>query len=232
MKRILELYQSSVGKKVVMAVTGIVMVLFLIGHMIGNLKIFAGLDPITGRYKLDVYAAFLRSMGAPMFDNGQLLWMARLILLLCVSLHFITAFQLRRMNSTARQSKYAMLTPESSSFASRSMWWGGVSILLFIVYHLLHFTFGKVHIDDFIEGAVFHNVTSAFKNSSVILVYAVAMFAVLLHIWHGSWSVFQTLGIRTNSNHPVIRSATKVISLALVAGFFVVPLVIYFDLLR
>ena len=199
-----DLYRSAVGKKAVMAVTGIILFGFIVVHMIGNLKLYeAGTfmqyrdqayQPV--RY-LDAYGFFLRHVGEPLVPAFTLLWIFRAVLLLAVVLHVWAAWQVTRMSQTARPRDYVSRPKIHTTYASRTMRWGGVIILLFVIYHLLHFTTGTVH-PDFQEGNVYHNVVTGFRVWYVSLFYIVAQIALGLHLDHGLWSLFQSLGW----NHP------------------------------
>ena len=182
-----EIYRSAVGKKAVMAVTGVILFGFVLVHMIGNLKLYEGPD------KLNNYAGWLREVGSPAVPTSGLLWIARLVLLAAVVLHIWAAWQVTRMSRGARPQRYSKRRPVRMTYASRTMRWGGVIILLFVIYHLLHFTTGTVH-GDFIEGDVYHNVVSGFQNWWVSLFYIVAQVALGFHLYHGLWSLFQSLG--------------------------------------
>src|ERR1700730_4114149 len=165
------LWGTMVGKKVVMAVTGIVLVGFVIAHMLGNLKIFLGAQPI------DTYAVFLRTMGEPLFPYSLLLWVVRIVLLACVALHITAAVQLTRMNRAARPNGYDTKRSIATTYAARTMRWSGVILALFIVYHLLHLTAGAVGFEsgEFRHLSVYHNVVAAFSVWYVALFYIVAM---------------------------------------------------------
>src|SRR5437870_2209827 len=128
------LWGTMVGKKVVMAVTGVVLVGFVVAHMLGNLKIFLGAEAI------DTYAVFLRTMGEPLFPSSALLWVARIVLLACVALHITAAVQLTRMNWAARPEHYDVKQSIATTYAARTTRWSGVILIAFIVYHLLHLT--------------------------------------------------------------------------------------------
>ena len=184
------LWDTMVGKKVVMAVTGLVLVLFVITHMLGNLKIFLGAEPI------DAYAVFLRTMGEPLFPYGLLLWAARIVLLVCVALHITAAVQLTRMNWAARPQGYDTKRSIATTYAARTMRWSGVILVLFIVYHLLHLTAGEVGFQpgEFHHLSVYHNVVAGFSVWYVALFYILAMACLCLHLDHGIWSMLQTLG--------------------------------------
>jgi succinate dehydrogenase / fumarate reductase cytochrome b subunit len=186
-----DLYRSAVGKKAVMAVTGIILFGFVLVHMIGNLKLY------TGAEHLNNYAGWLRTVGEPALPAEGLLWIARIVLLAAVVLHIWAAWQVSRMNREARPRRYAVGNKVHTSYASRTMRWGGVIILLFIIYHLLHFTTGNVH-PGFIEGDVYHNVVTGFQVWWVSAFYIVAQVALGFHLYHGVWSLFQSLGW----NHP------------------------------
>jgi succinate dehydrogenase / fumarate reductase cytochrome b subunit len=199
-----DLYRSAVGKKAVMAVTGVILFGFVVVHMIGNLKIFeAGQFDVyrDGAYKpmryLDAYGYFLRHVGEPFVPAYTLLWIFRIVLLVAVVLHIWAAWQVTRMSQAARPREYASRPKIHTTYASRTMRWGGVIILLFVIYHLLHFTTGTVH-PDFQEGNVYHNVVTGFRVWYVSLFYIVAQVALGLHLYHGLWSMFQSLGW----NHP------------------------------
>lgn len=190
-------YRSLIGKKAVMAVTGVVLFGFVVGHMAGNLKLYAGRydsGPHAGQHKIDVYGEALREIGAPIFGHGQALWVARITLLVALLLHVHCAWSLWRRNEAARPVRYARWQPQASDYASRTMRWGGVVVLLFVVYHLLHLTFGSVH-EQFVPGAVYHNLVVGFRNPIVAAFYIAANLALGLHLYHGLWSLFQTLGL-------------------------------------
>lgn len=193
MSWLFDFYRSALGKKAVMAVTGIVLFGFVLGHMVGNLKLYMGNDE-TGVPKINVYAEGLREIGAPVLGHGEALWIARIILLVAVALHVLAAWQLTMINRRARQGgSYARFTPQASTYASRTMRWGGVIIFLFVIYHLLHFTFGNAH-PDFVPGDVYRNVVVGFSNPLVSGFYIVAQVALGFHLYHGLWSLFQSLG--------------------------------------
>ena len=186
-----DISRSAVGKKAVMAVTGIILFGFVFVHMVGNLKMY------EGPQYMNEYGVFLRQAGAPAIPPNGLLWFVRAVLLAAVVLHLWSAWKLVQMSRAARPQSYQTRKPVAMSYASRTMRWGGVIILLFIVYHLLHFTTGTAH-PDFIEGEPYHNVVTGFRNPLVSLFYVVAQIALGFHLYHGVWSLFQSLGW----NHP------------------------------
>jgi succinate dehydrogenase / fumarate reductase cytochrome b subunit len=223
-------YNSTIGKKVVMAVTGLVLVLFVLGHMAGNLKMFAGYD-VSGVHAMDAYAEMLRSIGADILGKENFLWIARAVLLLCVVLHFASAFQLAKLNRAARPVGYKIERYRSSNAASRTMLYGGVLVLIFIVFHILHFTTGTLHFDGFQHGKVYSNVHSGFQVWPVALFYIVTMAALGAHLFHGIWSLCQTLGVDTPKWNLGIRRAALVISVGVFLGFSAVPLSVVFGVL-
>jgi succinate dehydrogenase / fumarate reductase cytochrome b subunit len=176
-------FASSIGKKVVMAVTGLALFGFVVAHMLGNLQVYLG--PAA----LNAYAEGLRKLPA-------LLWAMRVGLLLAAALHVWSAYGLTRMNLEAREQGYRERASRASTYASRTMRWSGVILLLFVVYHLLHFTFGarSVH-PRFVPGDAYHNFVTGFQNPLVSAFYILAMLALGLHMYHGVWSMMQTLGL-------------------------------------
>jgi succinate dehydrogenase / fumarate reductase cytochrome b subunit len=186
-----DFYKSAVGKKAVMAVSGIILFGFVLVHMIGNLKLY------EGPQLLNSYAGFLRSVGSPAIPTSGLLWIARLVLLAAVFLHMWAAWQLTLLNRQARPADYARRDIVHTTYASRTMRWGGIIILLFVLYHLLDLTWGVTN-PDYVDKDVYHNVVASFSRWWISLFYIVAQVALGLHLYHGLWSLFQSLGW----NHP------------------------------
>ena len=211
-------YRSTIGRKIVMAVSGIVLVVYVIGHMTGNLLAF------QGRARLDAYAHFLQS-------SAPILWTVRSVLLLATMLHVHSAWSLTRDARAARPAGYARREVLSSTMGSRTMRWGGVLLLVFIVYHLLHFTTGTVH-PDFVRGQVYDNLVTGLSVPAVAVFYLVAMLALALHLSHGVWSLFQTLGV----SHPHLergrRGLAIVLAIVVPAGFAAIPLAVLLGWLR
>lgn len=215
-------WSTVIGKKIVMAVTGGVLILFVIGHVLGNLKIFSGPGDI------DAYARFLREAGQPEFGYGELLWVVRIVLLLCVILHILAAAQLTRLSWQARPNDYRMRKNLESTFASRTMRWGGLLLLVFIVFHILHFTLGAVGFEpgQYVPLGVYHNVLVAFSIWPISVFYIVSMAALCLHLDHGIWSGIQTLGWSTPRNEGWLKIASRVIAIAVFIGFISVPVAV------
>ena len=218
----LNFYRSDVGKKAVMAVTGIMLFGFVLGHMFGNLKIYLGAE------SLNHYAEWLREIGSPLLPHGGVLWIARVVLLAAVGLHILSAVLLWRKSRQARPQDYAERDTVEATYASRTVRWGGVIIALFVVYHLAHFTFGPdwAH-PDFIVGDVYHNVVAGFQVWWVSAFYILANLALGLHLYHGLWSMFQSLGWYVPSNpHDWRRRFAQVFALVIVVGNISFPLAV------
>ena len=224
MRRALTLYQTSVGKKVAMAASGLVLFGFVLAHMVGNLKIYQGAE------KYDAYADFLRAAGSPLFGHNQLLWIARVVLLACVGIHIAAATELWARARRARGGRYEKFEDLSFSYASRTMRWGGVIVLAFIVYHLLHLTVGSVH-PDFVAGSVYANVVSGFRRWPVSLAYVVAMIPLGLHIYHGLWSGTQTLALRNSRVLRWRRGFAATVAALIVLGNVSIPVAVLAGLL-
>lgn len=219
-------YRSTIGKKVVMALTGLVLVGFVIGHMAGNLKLFAGIDPASGVYKLDHYGQLLRSMGEDFLGHATALWLVRIILLGSLVLHVISALQLASINKSAKGIGYQNPHYGSSNPASRTMVYGGLFLLCFIIYHILHFTTGQAHLRGFEEGLVYQNVYNAFQSIPIVVFYILSMLFLCLHLFHGTWSIFQTLGVDAPLWNKGFRMGARVVAIVLFIGFCSVPIAV------
>ena len=215
-------WDTVIGKKIVMAITGTVLVLFVIGHMLGNLKIFDGGNGI------DAYARFLREAGTPELGYGQLLWGVRIVLVLCVALHMTAAYQLTQISRAARPIGYDVKRDIETTWAARTMRWGGVLLFAFIVFHLLHLTVGAIGFQpgQFKDLAVYQNVLAAFAVWPVAVFYLVAMGALCLHLRHGIWSMLQTLGWNTSRNEAKLRIISHLIAIVVFVGFVSVPVAV------
>ena len=218
--RLLALWSSVIGKKVVMAVTGAVLILFVLSHMLGNLKIFSGPEEINA------YSRFLREVGWPELGYGQLLWMVRGVLFLSVILHITAATQLTIMNRQARPVGYGAKKNVETTLGALTMRWGGVLLAVFIVFHLFHLTGGMVGFQpgQFEHLMVYQNVVAAFSSVPIALFYIIAMCALCLHLDHGIWSGLQTLGWVNLTNTKSLRIVSRIIALIVFAGFISVPI--------
>ncbi|GAC1655656.1 MAG: succinate dehydrogenase cytochrome b subunit [Gemmatimonadaceae bacterium] len=220
MNWLLALYRSTIGKKVVMAATGLILVGFVIGHVTGNLLVFRGPE------KLNAYSAFLKSLGG-------LLWIVRGGLLIATILHVTAAVQLTRINRAARPIGYARQEPQVSTLASRTIRWGGALLLVFIVIHLLHFTTGTLRPSGtFSATDVYGNVLAGFRIWWVSLFYVVAMAALGLHLYHGTWSALRTLGAVRSTRDPFRRSAAALVASAVWLAFTIIPVAVYIGIVR
>jgi succinate dehydrogenase / fumarate reductase cytochrome b subunit len=220
MTRAVSFFGSTIGRKAVMALSGIVLFGFVIGHMVGNLQVY------LGAHALNEYSVSLREM-----LHGTGLWIARGGLLLAVGLHIWAAASLAIEERGVRPERYRAVRHRESTYASRTMIWSGPILLLFILYHLLHLTVGAVH-GSFIEGDVYHNVVAGFSVWPVSLFYVGAMLALGLHLRHGVWSMLQTLGL----SHPRwngLRSAfASAFALIVVVGNISIPVAVLAGLVK
>jgi succinate dehydrogenase / fumarate reductase cytochrome b subunit len=211
-------YNSVIGKKVVMAVTGLILFGLVLVHMAGNLQVFLPVHP-DGVHPLDEYGAKLRAI-------PPLLWGARIVLLVAVGLHILAAWQLILLNKTkARPIAYTKKASVGSTYASRTMVWSGPILFFYIVYHLLHFTIGSVH-PQFEEGKVFQNLVIGFQNPAVSLFYLIANVLLAVHLYHGVWSMFQSLGIAHPKYTPLLKKGAALFAIIIGVGFCIVPLAV------
>jgi succinate dehydrogenase / fumarate reductase cytochrome b subunit len=196
----LSLYGSAVGKKAVMAVSGIVLFGFVLVHMLGNMKLYLGPEAYNH------YAVWLREVGAPALPHESALWIFRIVLLVCVVLHIHAAYRLTVTNWRARPVGYDLRETLEATYAARTMRWGGVIVALFVFFHLANLTWGwKWAHPDFVAGDVYHNVVTTFRVWWIAAVYIVAQVALGFHLYHGLWSMFQSLGW----NHPRYNLARR-----------------------
>lgn len=225
MRRVVHFYRSTVGKKVAMALSGAVLFLWVIAHMLGNLKTFQSPE------KINAYAEGLRTIGEPFFGPGQVLWLVRLVLIACVAIHILAALQLWLLSRAARPVGYHTPPHLELSYASRTLRWGGVIIFLYVAYHLLHFTWGTAH-PDFIPGDVYHNLVVGFQAWPVAAVYVLAVGALGFHLYHGVWSTLQTLGLNHPRYNRYRRAVAAVVAVGLFVGFVSVPVAVLAGVLR
>jgi succinate dehydrogenase / fumarate reductase cytochrome b subunit len=210
----LRFWQTTIGKKAVMAITGVILFGFVVGHLAGNLQIY------EGPKQLNSYALLLRT-------HLGLLWFVRILLLVSVLLHIWSAYVLWMGHREARPVGYVKKANENSSYASRTMYWSGPIIAAFVVFHLLNLTFGTVHPGGaFIRDNVYNNVVTGFQFWPVSAFYIFAMILLCLHLYHGLWSIFNTLGF----SHPVytvwIKRIAKLIAILIAAGNISIPVAV------
>lgn len=210
----LRFWQTTVGKKAIMAITGFILFGFVVGHLLGNLQIF---EPPE---KINHYAAFLRSV-------PNLLWTARITLLISVILHIWSSWQLWLLQRAARPIGYVKKSNLNSTYASRTMLWSGPIILAFVIFHLLHLTFGTVHPGGpFDERNVYNNVVTGFQVWPVSLFYIIAMIMLCYHLYHGLWSMFQSLGLSHPVYTPWLQRLAKVVAILIAVGNISIPVAI------
>jgi len=216
MRRVVSLYRSSVGKKILMAFTGFLWFGFLIGHMAGNLKAFQGAETF------DEYAHHLRVFGEPILPEMGFLWAFRILMLAAFVVHAWLAWETSRQSWDARKTKYRKAKNLNFDFASGFMRWGGVLILVFVVFHILHMTTGQAH-PQFVEGAAYQNLVVGLGSPWIAGFYVLAMLAICFHLYHGVWSAFQTLG----ADHPkydlLRRPFAVMVALVVFLGFISIP---------
>jgi succinate dehydrogenase / fumarate reductase cytochrome b subunit len=220
MGRLRQFYGSMVGKKVVMGVTGIIGIVFVIAHSLGNLLVFSG--PVA----LNTYSHFLKS-------SGELLWTLRIVLIGAVILHVIAAVQLTVQSRAARPIGYEKRDPQAATIASRTMRWGGALLLLFIPLHILHFTTGTIRpAGIFSHEDVYTNVISSFRIWWVALFYVISMIALGFHLFHGAWSSVRSLGVSPESAEPLHHRISLALAILVWAAFTAIPVAVFAGLVR
>jgi succinate dehydrogenase / fumarate reductase cytochrome b subunit len=213
--------RSTIALKLLMAVSGLVFLAYVLLHMYGNLKAFAGHDAYNE------YAHHLRTIGEPMLPESGLLWVLRVVLVLALVVHVYAAVALWRRAGKARTQRYQVKRNRGSSFSSRWMRWGGVTLLLFVIWHLLNFTVGKVNVTGGATNDPFNLLVDSFGVWWLTLIYLVAMLALALHLHHGTWSAAQTLGLTgTASARRRAKAAGWVLAVVIAGGFSLVPLAV------
>lgn len=207
-----------------MAVTGFLMLAFVLVHMIGNLKIY------FGRAEFDSYSEWLRTLGSPALPHSGYLWIQRFALVVIVVVHMLSAYILTRRDHKARPIKYQHRSKQRSSYAVHTMRWGGVIIILFVIYHILDLSTLTINPNGE-RGEVYRNVVADFQLWYVTLFYVLAMLALGIHIDHGFWSAAQTLGVSKPRTERVLKTTARVLAIVLTVGFIVVPVSVYFGAL-
>jgi succinate dehydrogenase / fumarate reductase cytochrome b subunit len=219
-------YRSAIGKKAVMAVTGVILFGFVLVHMLGNLKIY------LGAAHMNEYAHFLRVVGEPAVPAGVLLWVARIVLLVSVVLHMHSAYTLTMMSRDARPIAYqGGRNFVKATYASRTMRYGGVIILLFVIYHLMHLTWGNAH-PDFVKEDPYHNMITGLRVWWVAAFYIVANLALGLHLRHGIWALFGSLGITSPRVEPWRRLLATAFAVIVTLGNISFPILIVTGIVR
>jgi succinate dehydrogenase / fumarate reductase cytochrome b subunit len=210
---------SSVAKKAIMAVTGVILFGWIFAHMAGNLKVFQGAE------KFNRYAEFLRIMGTPLLPESGALWLARSVLLVAVGLHIWAATSLTLRNRRSRPIGYEEMHGIQLDYAARTMRVSGYLIAVYVVYHLMHFTWGNAH-HAFVAGDAYGNLVRGFQVAPVAIVYIAANLLLGLHLYHGLWSLFQSLGATHPSYNAFRRYFAVAFSIVVSAGFISVPVAV------
>lgn len=216
--RLAAFYRTTVGKKLVMAVSGVVLLAFVIAHLAGNLQIFLGAD------KLNAYAALLR--GTP-----ELLWPARLGLLLALAVHVVASAQIVRANRRARPVRYVVKRDIETTYAARMMAISGPLILLYVLYHLAMFTF-LITGPGYSPSDVYRNVVLAFQAPAISAIYILAMLLLGLHLYHGVWSMLHTLGVSSPRYDRLRRGLAPVVAMAIMSGYISIPIAVLAGIVR
>lgn len=225
MRRALTLWDSTVGKKIVMAVTGLILVLFVLGHAFGNIKAFLGPE------HFNAYARGLRTFGAPILGYEWMLWLVRAVLIVSVVLHVWAGIVLTLRKWRMRGHGYRKFEYLGFLWASRVMFWGGLVIFAFVAFHLLDLTFGTVN-PGFVEGDAYHNFVATFQRPLVSAGYIVAMIPLGLHLYHGFWSMFQTMGWNNARYNAYRRPLAGLIALAIFLLNISFPLAVLTGIIR
>ncbi len=220
-------YRSTIGKKIIMGITGLIGIGFVILHMAGNMQVFMGAAKING------YGAMLHG------PLAELTWVLRLVLIAAVVLHVLMAYQLWQISNAARPIGYQKKVAQAATLASRTMKWGGVLLLIFIVFHILHFTTDQIDpagwrgmTDNEGQRDVYGNIVASFHIWWVALFYIVAMLALGLHLYHGAWASLRTLGYAKPSPHPLHRRIALVVAVIVWLGFTLLPVGVLAGILR
>ena len=224
---LLAFYRSTIGKKIIMGITGLIGIGFVIAHMAGNLQVFIGQE------KINSYGSLLHG------PLAEFTWLLRIVLIVAVVLHVLMAYQLTMLSRAARPVGYQKKEPQVATLASRTMKWGGVLLLVFIVVHILHFTTEKIDpagwrgmTDSHGNRDVYGNIVASFHIWWVALFYVVAMLALGLHLYHGAWSSVRTLGYARSSSHPLHRRIALAVAAIVWLGFTLVPVGVIAGIIR
>jgi succinate dehydrogenase / fumarate reductase cytochrome b subunit len=212
MGRLTAFYSTLVGKKVVMAATGVILFLFVVGHLLGNLQIFEGPE------RLNAYSAFLKK-------TGEILWAVRIVLLAALVLHVLASVQVTLASWRARPTGYAEKKSIETTYAARTMIWSGPLIFLYVVYHLMMFTFLTTG-PGFSPTDVYRNEILAFRVPAITAVYVVAILFLGLHLYHGIWSMLHTLGASNPRYRVVRRTVAPVVAILITAGYISIPVAV------
>jgi succinate dehydrogenase / fumarate reductase cytochrome b subunit len=216
-----EAWDSNVGKKVIVAVTGLALVLYVVLHMVGNLTALQGAG--GGHAQIDEYGHWLREFGTPLLPYETIIWLIRVLLLGALIVHIVGVFQLTQRNRAARPQGYPAKRI-GRSWAARTMRLTGPLLLLFIVFHILQFTLLTVDVTPLAEGQIYSNLYGAFQKWYFVVLYLLALGALGYHLRHGVWSLFQTLGLDRPARNPWLRHGATALAVVVSVGFAIIPL--------
>jgi len=224
--RVVRFYEAPIGKKALMAITGVILFGYVVAHLLGNLQIFS-----SNPEQINRYAAFLHNPA-----NAMALWVARAVLLLAVILHIVASVQLWSMNREARPVRYHKKADVPTSYAARTMIWSGPIIAAFVIFHVLHLTVGAIPGLPAAEIAanepnVRQNVINGFRNIGVSAFYIVAMILLCMHLYHGIWSMFQSLGVNHPRYTPALKKGAAIVATLIAIGNISIPLAVMAGLL-
>ena len=227
--RVVRFYEAPIGKKVIMAFTGVILFGYVVAHLLGNLQIY--IPPTGGEYQINHYAGFLHNPA-----NAGLLWGARLFLLAAVGMHILASLQLTKLKSDARPIAYVKKDDPSASYASRTMMWSGPIIAAFIVFHILHLTAGAVGPAAVELGPnapdVHANVVAGFSNPVISGFYILAMILLCTHLYHGLWSMFQSLGFSHPRYTPILKKGAAIFAIVIAIGNCSIPIAVMAGLVK
>jgi succinate dehydrogenase / fumarate reductase cytochrome b subunit len=215
--------RTSIGRKLLMATASIILFVYIVGHLAGNLKIFLGPEPFNH------YAEWLRVAGSPLFPEQGVLWIARVVLLAALFVHVGAYVDLWMRRRRARKTRYKKYDPQVFSWTSRAMMWGGIAIFAFVIFHLLHLTTGDIQPDvayAFEQGNPYDNAIAGFRVWWVTAFYMVGVVALGLHLYHGLWSALQTFGINNPTYNRYRRPTAGVIAVLITIGYLSIPLAV------
>lgn len=219
----LTFYRTTIGKKVIMAVTGAIWVGYVLLHMFGNLKFFQGPGTSGSPAAIDNWAHYLRVFGEDVVGYEGVLWMVRVVLIVSLVLHVWMAWQLSRLSWASRPAKYSQRRWLAVDLSGRTMRWGGLFIAIFLIVHILQLTTGQLT-PGFEHGAAYNNLVLTFSNSAVAAFYVLMMIVLALHLNHGIWSVFHTLGWNSYPKDSLLHRLSQLIAWGVPIGFALVPI--------
>jgi succinate dehydrogenase / fumarate reductase cytochrome b subunit len=225
-----EVWASTIGKKLIVAITGVILGAYVILHMLGNLKELQGTGGPDGG-AINTYAEWLRTFGEPVIPRNGVLWVIRAILLAALIIHIAGIWQLSRRNRAARPAGHRQAPIVRRSLSSRTMMLSGILLFAFIVFHILQFTTLTIHPTPLAEGAVYANVYDAFQEWWLVAIYVVAVVLLGLHVRHGFWSVLQTHGFDKPNRNPSFRRGATITAVVIAAGFALIPIAAFTGLL-